>query len=201
MKLQSFQPVAANLALAAFYLYFAQANITNLLVEFKLSVFLLLLYNSSVVIIALIRRAPLAISRSVFDHVIAFCGTLSPLLFLGTLEAGDHWLLLAMQVTGIGVAYAGLLSLNRSFGLVPANRGIVTAGMYRYVRHPLYAGYLLLCSGFILQNFSERNVIAFVAFVIFESLRLLIEEDFLSRDREYAEYKKCVRWRILPFVW
>ena len=37
---------------------------------------------------------------------------------------------------------AGKVVLGRSFGLVPANRGIVARGPYLLVRHPIYAGYL-----------------------------------------------------------
>lgn len=192
---------ASNLGLAGFYLYFVLTNIQSLEAGFKLSVFFLVLFNTSVVVLALVRRAPQAVTRSVFDYVVAFFGTLSPLLFLGLPETRDNVGLLALQVGGIIFSYAGLLSLNRSFGLVPADRGIVTSGLYRFVRHPLYAGYIMLCLGFMLQNFSYRNVVAFVAFLVFESVRLLIEEQFLAQNPVYAAYMKKVRWRVIPGVW
>lgn len=191
----------SNILLALFYFYFAYSNFNSLLTGFKLSVLLLLLFNTSVIILALIRRAPQAVSRSVFDYIVAFCGTISPLLFIGLPESSDHAIFLALQVLGIGFSYAGLLSLSRSFGLVPADRGIVTTGMYKFVRHPLYSGYVLLCLSFLLQNFSVRNFGAFIAFLVFESLRLLIEEDFLVQNPEYAAYMKRVRWRVIPYIW
>ena len=46
------------------------------------------------------------------------------------------------QLTGLLVE-DGKLSLGRSFGLMPANRGVVSTGMYRLVRHPIYLGYLV----------------------------------------------------------
>ena len=191
----------ANIALALFYFYFVYNNASSLMVEFKFSVLLFLLFNSCIVVLAFLRRSPQTVTGSSFDYIIAFCGTLSPLLFLGTPETSDNIPLLLLQILGISLAFAGLLSLNRSFGLVPADRGIVTTGMYKLVRHPLYTGYFVLCVGFLLQNFSVRNISAFAVFAIFESLRLLIEEQFLSKNEEYSAYMKKVRWRVIPYVW
>lgn len=191
----------ANIILALFYFYFAYRNFNSISAEFKLSVLLLLLFNTSIIILAFVRRNPQAVTQSAFDYIIAFCGTLSPLLFIGLPQANDHVLFLTLQVAGIGFAFAGLLSLNRSFGLVPADRGIVTTGMYKFVRHPLYTGYVMLCFGFLLQNLSLRNLAAFTVFVIFESLRLLIEENFLAQNNDYKIYMKKVRWRVIPYIW
>jgi protein-S-isoprenylcysteine O-methyltransferase Ste14 len=47
--------------------------------------------------------------------------------------------------------------LGRSFGLLPAQRGLVVVGPYRFVRHPIYFGYLIGHIGFLLVNFSWRN--------------------------------------------
>jgi len=191
----------ANITLALFYFYFAYNNFNSLVSGFKLSVLLILLFNSSIIILAFIRHEPQTVTRSVFDYIIAFCGTLSPLLFIGLPEVNDNTIFLSLQVIGISFAFAGLLSLNRSFGLVPADRGIVTTGMYKFVRHPLYTGYTMICFGFLLQNFSFRNLAAFMVFIIFESLRLLIEEQFLSQNSEYKDYMGKVRWRVIPYIW
>lgn len=169
--------------------------------SFKLSVLLLLLFNTFIVILAFTRRAPIDVTESPFDYVIALCGTMSPLLFIGLPAANDHFIFLTLQVVGICFSFVGLISLNRSFGLVPANRGIVTTGLYAHVRHPLYTGYVMLCCGFLLQNFSMRNLVAFIVFVIFESLRILLEENFLARDESYRNYMSKVRWRIIPYIW
>lgn len=200
-KTERLQVWASNVILAGFYFYFAYRNFFSLTAEFKISVLLLLLFNSSLIIFALTRRTPQAVSRSYFEQIIAYVGTLSPLLFLGVPAANDHPVFLALQIVGISFAFAGVLSLNRSFGLVPADRGIVTTGMYRFVRHPLYTGYVMLCLGFLLQNFSLRNMTAFLVFMMFESLRLLLEEQFLSKNPEYKTYMQKVRWRIIPYIW
>lgn len=190
-----------NLALASLYLFYVYSNTLSLMVSFKLSVLLLLIFNTFIFALAFIRRAPINVTKSPFDYIIALCGTMSPMFFIGLPVSNDHFMFLALQVFGICFSFAGLMSLSRSFGLVPANRGIVTTGLYKYVRHPLYTGYVLLFSGFLFQNLSIRNLISFLVFVIFESLRILLEEQFLSTDRSYQEYTKKVRWRIIPYIW
>jgi protein-S-isoprenylcysteine O-methyltransferase Ste14 len=191
-----------NIILAALCSFFVVMNVHSLQINFKLSVLLMLLFNIYIVILAFVRRSPKEVTQSYFDYTIAFCGTCAPLLFLGIAEASDHILLLILQVGGILFSFAGLLSLNRSFGIVPANRGIVTTGMYRFVRHPLYTGYVISFFSFMLQNFSTRNLAAFIIFMTFELLRLILEENFLSQNnKEYAEYMKKVKWRVLPYIW
>ena len=66
-------------------------------------------------------------------------------------------------MVGLAVQVAGKAVLGRSFGAVAANRGVVTAGPYRWVRHPIYLGYLISHAGFILTNFSVRNTLIYAA--------------------------------------
>ena len=54
---------------------------------------------------------------------------------------------------------AALLSLQRSFGIVPANRGIREGGLYRIVRHPLYAAELLVFLGVVLVTPTPWNIL------------------------------------------
>jgi protein-S-isoprenylcysteine O-methyltransferase Ste14 len=65
----------------------------------------------------------------------------------------------------------------------------------------MYASYLLLQSGYLLQSLSVRNA----AVLLFGSLcnagRALAEERLLSSNREYAAYRSHVRWRLIPGVW
>ena len=191
----------ANLTLSVFYSFFVLNNVHALIAEFRLSILLVLLFNTGIMILALTRRIPKDVSVSPFDWLITMLGTLFPLTLIALPAANDHVALLALQSFGIAFSMAGLISLRRSFGLVPANRGIVKTGMYRYVRHPLYTGYILSLGGFVLQNLSVRNISAYLLFILFESLRLLAEERFLSKDDEYVEYTKRTHWRVMPYIW
>ena len=57
-----------------------------------------------------------------------------------------------VSAVGLMIVVAGKVTLGRSFGLTPANRGIVSTGVYRIVRHPIYLGYLITHIGFVIAN-------------------------------------------------
>jgi len=91
--------------------------------------------------------------------------------------------------------------LGRSFGIVAANRGVVSSGPYRLVRHPIYLGYLVTHAGFLLSNTSVRNVAIYAAAYVFQFARIYAEERILAQDGEYREYLRSVRYRLFPEVY
>jgi len=92
------------------------------------------------------------------------------------------------------------LSLNRSFGIAPENRGVKTKSLYGFVRHPMYSGYLLTETGFVLGNFSTYNALVLAAAGLFLVLRLMAEERFLKRDPVYESYMKKTPWKLVPLI-
>ncbi|NTZ85062.1 DUF1295 domain-containing protein [Burkholderia metallica] len=109
--------------------------------------------------------------------------------------AGGTW-----QICGIAWQLFAKLSLGRSFGLLPANRGVVSTGAYRFMRHPIYAGYLLSEIGFLLANFSTRNALTIGVWMLLQIGRIGMEERVLSEDADYRAYKTKVRYRLIPGV-
>ncbi|AOI79041.1 methyltransferase family protein [Burkholderia sp. NRF60-BP8] len=109
--------------------------------------------------------------------------------------AGGVW-----QISGIAWQLFAKLSLGRSFGLLPANRGVVSTGAYRFMRHPIYAGYLLSEIGFLLANFSTRNLLTIGIWMLLQIARIVMEERVLSEDADYRTYKTKVRYRLIPGV-
>ncbi|WP_175881143.1 isoprenylcysteine carboxylmethyltransferase family protein [Burkholderia sp. BCC0044] len=109
--------------------------------------------------------------------------------------AGGVW-----QISGIAWQLFAKLSLGRSFGLLPANRGVVSSGAYRFMRHPIYAGYLLSEIGFLLANFSTRNLLTIGIWMLLQIGRIVMEERVLSEDADYRAYKAKVRYRLIPGV-
>ncbi|MEO8520881.1 MAG: methyltransferase, partial [Acidobacteriota bacterium] len=101
-------------------------------------------------------------------------------------------------VCGLLVVIAGKLSLGRSFGLMPANRGVVSSGMYRFVRHPIYSGYLLTHAAFCAANPTLGNLLVLVGADVALAIRALCEEQTLAADAAYRAYQQQVRWRVLP---
>ena len=62
--------------------------------------------------------------------------------------------------------------LGHSFGLLPVQRGLVMAGPYRFVRHPIYFGYLIGHIGFLLVNFSWRNAAVLALLYVAQVVRI-----------------------------
>jgi protein-S-isoprenylcysteine O-methyltransferase Ste14 len=104
----------------------------------------------------------------------------------------------AASAAGLAIVIAGKITLGRSFGLMPANRGVVSSGLYRFVRHPIYLGYLITHVAFLVATPSAWNVAALFAADAALLSRAVCEEQTLSRDDRYRSYRETVRWRVCP---
>lgn len=105
-----------------------------------------------------------------------------------------------LQISGIAWQLFAKTSLRRSFGVLPANRGVVSRGAYRFVRHPMYLGYFVTDLGFLLTNFSFYNLAVHVGQVALQIGRIKQEERMLSADERYRSYCSQVRFRLIPKV-
>jgi protein-S-isoprenylcysteine O-methyltransferase Ste14 len=84
---------------------------------------------------------------------------------------------------------------------IAADQKVIASGPYATVRHPMYAGGLLLFVGMPLALGSYWGLLVFVATTPFLLWRLFDEERFLSKNLPgYAEYKGKVSWRLIPGV-
>ena len=186
-----------NFLLSALFFYLATQHVLTLFDGFRLSVLLYLIKVSTDVIFYLIRRIPKDVSVSLYDWVIALAGTFG-VMFFRPVEGADSLFGQGLQFVGIGLQIFGMLSLNRSIGMVPANRGVQTNGLYRFVRHPLYFSYTIAFLGFVANHPSAFNVGVYVSVFCLWILRLLAEERFLMKDETYRTYAEKVRSRIIP---
>jgi protein-S-isoprenylcysteine O-methyltransferase Ste14 len=150
----------------------------------------------------LLRRAPRTVSRRPWHWFVAYAGWFTGFLIRPT---GYHptfgvavgfW----VQITGLVVWAWALSKLGRSYGIVPANRGLVTGGPYRIVRHPLYAAYLVSGVGYLMQSVSMWNIAVDVVAVSWQVVRIKVEEDHLTSPA-YTAYRQRVRWRLIPGIW
>jgi protein-S-isoprenylcysteine O-methyltransferase Ste14 len=108
----------------------------------------------------------------------------------------------AFQVCGTLWQLAAKVAIGRSFGVLPALRGVVIRGPYRVVRHPIYLGYLVGHIGFLLVNFSWRNLIVLSILYGVQVLRITREEAILATNSaDYRLYRQRVRWRLIPFIY
>jgi protein-S-isoprenylcysteine O-methyltransferase Ste14 len=147
----------------------------------------------------LLRSAPATVSPDPQDWLFALAGTFAPLFF-----APSDWALLpeAKHLVLIGTALHifGMFSLNRSFALVAARREVKTGGMYKFVRHPLYASYLLIFTGYVLTNTTLANIVIYWLTAGFLYVRMVREEKHLALDPAYRAYMQQVRCRVIPFL-
>jgi len=105
-----------------------------------------------------------------------------------------------IQLGGFAWQLWSKIWLGRNFGLLPAQRTIVTSGPYRLVRHPIYFGYWVSHMGTLLSFFSLWNVAIYVALYIFQGLRMIEEEKLLKNNPEYQAYLEQTPYRFIPFV-
>lgn len=189
-----------NALLALFFLNLAYNFLSDFWRTGRPSSLVFVAFEFVVIVISLSRHTPKDVSWNPVDWTYALMATVLP-LFLA--PAPDHisWIWFTVQCIGEGIAMTGLLSLNRSLGVVPANRGVKTRGMYRFVRHPIYCGYTIIDVAMVMQNFTYWNVAIAGTHLVVQSLRLLCEERFLLRDPTYADYAARVKWRLFPAIW
>jgi protein-S-isoprenylcysteine O-methyltransferase Ste14 len=195
--------ISANLVGAAGAAYFAQASLQFYLQTHRLIGAAFLAEQMWIVVAYLIRRPARAASRRLGDWLLAFGGTFGGVL-LRPVGAHPHWGVdagLGVQLLGLAICVVSFLALGRSFGFAAADRGLVRHGPYAVVRHPIYASYLLLQSGYLLQSISVRNALVMLFVTSCNVGRVLVEERLLATGEQHEAYRSQVRWRMLPGVW
>jgi protein-S-isoprenylcysteine O-methyltransferase Ste14 len=162
---------------------------------------LLIAQNAVLILFFLIRRAPKTVSWNPWDVVSAFLGTFAGLLFWPAPTLHPRPAGLLFEAAGCILTIYSNLSLGRSWGVLPANRTVQTRGMYRFLRHPVYASYQVFAAGYIFNNPAPYNLAVAVLSLLCQVLRIKGEEKVLSQDSAYREYSSRVRFRLLPFIW
>lgn len=161
---------------------------------------LLLASEALVVVLTVFRRPTGEVDRSTRARLLTAASLVGPMLVRPSSNAvfAGEAVTVSLAAIGLLIIIAGKVSLGRSFGLMPANRGVVSTGLYRLVRHPIYMGYLITHVGFVLANGTFGNIAIFLGADITLMIRAVYEERVLARDAAYCEYQQKVRWRVLP---
>ena len=197
--------IADFVARAAVVLLFALLSI-NLLQEFlrtgHVTGLLLLASESLVVVLTIVRRRAAVVDSSAKAATVTGVSVAGPWM----LRTADVAALAPDPVTslisavGLAIVVAAKMALGRSFGLVPANRGVVVRGPYGVVRHPIYLGYLVSHVAFFLAQPTMWNAAVILVGDGTLIARALMEERVLSRDAAYASYCRRVSWHLVPGV-
>ncbi len=84
---------------------------------------------------------------------------------------------------------------------VGAAQTVVSTGPYRYVRHPMYAGAIILLFGVPPALGSLWGLVLWLAIVVCVIVRLIDEEQFLDENLAgYDAYRRHVRYRLVPGI-
>ena len=163
---------------------------------------MLLVSEALVVVLTIVRRRTSLVDRSA-DGVIATAVSLAgpPLVR----AYGDSHLVpdaatAIVSAAGVMIVIVGKMALGRSFGIAPANRGVVVRGPYLLVRHPIYAGYLLTHAAFLVAHPTPWNLAVLLVADTALVVRALIEERMLGTDVKYQSYCRRVGWHLVPGV-
>lgn len=85
---------------------------------------------------------------------------------------------------------------------VQENQKVIDTGLYGIVRHPMYSATVLLFLTMPLVLGSIYSFIIFLAYPLIIAKRIKGEEEFLEKELVgYLEYKKKVKYRLIPFIW
>ena len=148
------------------------------------------------------------------QQVIVFSGLM---FILGFIIAGlnykHNWIVIPNIVVIISsilfilayILYAEVLRENTYLSRtieVQENQKVIDTGLYGIVRHPMYAVTILL---FLTMPLILGSIISFAIFLIYPIIiakRIKNEEQVLEKDLEgYADYKKKVKYKVIPFIW
>jgi protein-S-isoprenylcysteine O-methyltransferase Ste14 len=148
----------------------------------------------------LIRRSTDKMSLNPRDWIVAYVCTLMPLLVLESETVLLPQVGICIIMAGFVLHFGAKLNIRRSFGIVPADRGLKTLGLYAFVRHPMYLGYIVTHVGFLLAAPSVWNAAVYTVAWALLVVRIFFEERFLSLNPDYRAYCAKVSYRLIPAV-
>ena len=164
-------------------------------------------------------QGPIHKSQPKADRVISYI--LFPLMLLWFVSIPlevfyFHWLPVPSfnaSMFGVGLFLIGyaiiIISVYQNEFAAPivkdqSDRGhvLVDTGLYGYIRHPLYMGFVFYLVGTALWMESYLSVLLAPVIYIIIIARIFVEEKTLCETLSgYTEYMKRVPYRIIPYIW
>ena len=103
------------------------------------------------------------------------------------------------------VLYAEVIRENKYLSRtieIQENQKVIDTGLYGIVRHPMYSATILLFFSIPLILSSFLSFIIFITYPFIIAKRIKNEEEFLEKNLTgYSEYKKKVKYKLIPFIW
>ena len=160
------------------------------------------------------RAGPRAETRKV--QKIIMTGSILDLFAMMAFSAFDHrmgwstvpvWVSLLGDVlvaTGLGITMLVVIQNGYAAATVTVETGqkVASGGVYRFVRHPMYMGTVIMMVGIPLALGSYWGLLFVIPGVVVLVFRILDEEKLLTQELPgYREYAQHVRYRLVPNVW
>lgn len=192
----------SRILVGALFLALTWRLLGDFLVTGRATDLLLLVGEALVVVLTCLRRPASIVDKRPIVRLVTAVSMTSPLLSRPAQIAPIISEATAAMLLGIAllVVVGGKISIGYSFGVLPANRGVMQGGLYRLVRHPIYLGYLLTHIPFLAAHPSAWNVAVLLTGDAALVVRAFYEEQTLGRDPQYVRYCQTVRWRLVPGI-
>ncbi|HTP89340.1 MAG TPA: isoprenylcysteine carboxylmethyltransferase family protein [Bryobacteraceae bacterium] len=125
--------------------------------------------------------------------------------FFVTPTPAVEWTAVAITALGIAIAIAARVRLGGNWsGTVTVKEGheLIQTGMYQFVRHPIYTGFLLAMLGSAIEVGRIGALLGVAVAAVALRVKSLMEEQFMEAEfgEQYREYRRRVK-ALIPFVW
>jgi len=149
------------------------------------------------------QRVVVAFSALLFIHCFVFAG----------LNWRFQWMVLPDAVVWIAAIiflasyamYAEVLRENAFLSRtveVQENQKVIDTGLYGIVRHPMYTATTAMFLSMPLVLGSHISFVVMLSYILVVVKRILNEESVLEKGlKGYSDYKKRVKYRMIPFIW
>ena len=112
---------------------------------------------------------------------------------------------LALFVIGLTIALAAVVTLRRSYAstlVIREDHQLITHGIYRFTRHPVYLGVIIVCIGVPVYAFSLYGLLTMSALIPIILNRIRMEERLLSEEfgDAHRRYKEATS-KLIPFIY
>jgi len=128
-----------------------------------------------------------------------FLGPRTPLFTLGQIPKVTGGILC---LAGLFLLFAGITGLGRNIQISPAPKSdatLVTAGVYKWFRHPIYTGIVIIVVGIFLRTPTIAVAVAAAVVIAYLAIKVRFEEKLLlSRYPGYSDYQRR-SWGLLPW--
>lgn len=161
------------------------------------------LFHGEVAFFLLIRTAALSMradARTWLICGVSLCDTALVDFSAPTSSSADT-LANTMTLAGCFICIFSVACLGRGFGILPAWRRLADRGPYRVIRHPIYAGYVLMDLAMLCSHPTWNNWVVISCDIGLLLARIQLEEQICLQAEGYRRYARRVRYRLCPGIY